>query len=234
VRGRQALLTRLGLPDSTQAQLRRFLDASLPALEAVALDAGCGRSSPLASFRPRIRELVGVDLHQPEPPLPWLDRFERADLCRDAGAFAPATFDLALSSFTVEHLADPPQAFRILHGWLRPGGWLVISTVNRDHPFVAAYLSLPARFRDRLQRLVKASGADAHPLVGRCNQPARLRRALEAAGFGRVELVTTGHLARAWSRRWPTFLLGLVGDLAAQPSPGRRSTIVARAQRMAA
>jgi SAM-dependent methyltransferase len=231
VKARHALLARLGLPDATREQVRTFLDASLPVGEAVALDAGCGRSSALKAFRPRIRELVGVDIHPPEAPLPWLDRFEQADVCRDATAFPAASFDLALSSFTVEHFADPPEAFRILHGWLRPGGWLVLSTVNRRHPFVAAYLRVPARLRDRLQRLVKASGADAHPVVGRCNEPALLREALEAAGFADVQLVTTGHLARAWSRRWPTFLLGLVGDLAAQRLPGRRSTIVARAQR---
>lgn len=231
---RQALLARLGMPDATQAQVRDFLDRSLPAADALALDAGCGRSSPLLRFRPRLRELVGVDIHRPQPDLPWLDRFEQADLCRDAGAFPPATFDLALSSFTVEHFSDPPRAFRILHDWLRPGGWLVISTVNRGHPFVAAYLSLPVWLRAPLQRLIKASQADAHPLVGRCNRPGPLRRALESAGFGEVEMVTTGHLARAWSRRWPTFVLGLLGDLAAAPLPERRSTIVARARRLAA
>jgi hypothetical protein len=83
--------------------------------------------------------------------------------------------------------------------------------------------------RGRLQRLVKASAADAHPIVAACNTAAELRAAFTAAGFTDIRITTTGHLARAWGRRWPTWLLGLIGDLAAQRIPDRRSTIVASA-----
>jgi hypothetical protein len=106
---------------------------------------------------------------------------------------------------------------------------LVLTTVNRRHPLVAAYLGLPVAARPPLQRLVKASAADAHPLVGACNSPDAVRRALEVAGFGQIRVRTVGHLARAWGRRWPTFLLGCLGDLAARSLPDRRSTIVADA-----
>ncbi|HMJ80849.1 MAG TPA: hypothetical protein VK592_07370, partial [Candidatus Dormibacteraeota bacterium] len=66
--------------------------------------------------------------------------------------------------------------------------------------------------------------------VGRCNDPARLRAALREAGFADVEIRTAGHLARAWQRRLPLYLLGLLGDLAAQPFPAHRSTLIARAR----
>jgi SAM-dependent methyltransferase len=206
-----------------------FLDAALPGSGASVLDAGCGRLSALIAFRPRIERLVGVDIHEPEPKLPWLDEFQLADLCADPDAFPAASFDLVLSSFTVEHLADARSAMVNVRRWLRPGGTVVISTVNRDHPFVNAYLSLPSALRTPLQRAVKASAADAHPLVGTCNTPRLLRSALADAGFGGIEVRTTGHLARAWGRRIPSFALGLLGDLAAQPFAARRSTIVARA-----
>ncbi len=107
----------------------------------------------------------------------------------------------------------------------------MITTVNRSHPFVNAYLSLPPWLGRPLQRFVKASAADAHPLVGVCNRPADVRKALEDAGYVGVEIVTTDHLARAWGRRLPSYLVGLIGDLAAHPMPARRSTIVARARR---
>jgi hypothetical protein len=76
---------------------------------------------------------------------------------------------------------------------------------------------------------VKSTAADAHPLVGACNDPATIASSLRAAGFRDVRLTTVGHLARAWGRRWPTFALGLVGDLLAQSMPSRRSTIVVEA-----
>jgi SAM-dependent methyltransferase len=222
---------RLGLTPTTQDVVWEWLNDSLPMQDAAALDAGCGRISQLRPFRNRIGRFVGVDIHQPAQPLEWLDEFHVADLCADQGAFDENTFDLALSSFTVEHFADPVAAFRVIHGWLRPGGWLVVTTVNRAHPFVNAYLSVPSGLRGRAQRLVKRSEADAHPLVGACNTPSEIRSGLREAGYTDVEVVMTDHLARAWGRTLPTWALGLVGDLAAHSVPSRRSTIVARGRK---
>jgi SAM-dependent methyltransferase len=194
-----------------------------------ALDAGCGRVSALRAFRPRIDRLVGADIHEPASPLPHLDEFAIVDLCGSAAPFPDDSFDLVLSSFTLEHFADPLAAMTNLRRWLRPGGTLVATTVNRRHPFVAAYLGLPDRARRAFQPLVKASATDAHPLVGACNDPATVRQTLAAAGFIDIRLTTVGHLARAWGRHRPTFAIGLAGDLLTRASPSRRSTIVALA-----
>jgi SAM-dependent methyltransferase len=211
----------------------RMLDEALPSSDGRALDAGCGRKTQLAAFRPRLIRLVGLDIHQPTRTQRWYDRFVRADVCTNPDAFPPESFDVVLSSFTVEHLADPRAAFRNIYRWLAPGGTLVLSTVNRSHPLVGAYLGLSPRVRHRLQRLVKRSEADAHPVVGAANRPDELRAALSDAGFAEVELVMTSYLAHAWNRRLVTFALGLLGDLAAHRVPSRRSTIVARARRPA-
>jgi SAM-dependent methyltransferase len=193
-----------------------------------ALDAGCGRVSALKAFRPRIGRLVGADIHPPaDGSLPHLDAFATVDLCGDGGAFPDASFDVVLSSFTVEHFADPAAAMRNMRRWLRPGGRLVITTVNRRHPFVAAYLVVPPAIRDRLQRLVKASTADAHPLVGACNTPAAIDDALAVAGFGPVRIATVGHLETAWGRRPWSRALGRLGDRLTARIPSRRSTILA-------
>ena len=240
-RRRFAVLGRLGLRPTVTEVVRDRLDSAFARAESSAtgdggatvdaLDAGCGRVSALLRYRPRIRRLVGADLHEPPPgALPHLDAFVAVDLCGDAAAFPAESFDVVLSSFTAEHFADPPAAFRNLRAWTRPGGTVVLTTVNRRHPFVAAYLGMPDLVRRPLQRLVKATAADAHPLVGVCNDPATIRRALEEAGFTDVRIATVPHLARAWGRRLPAWLLGLVGDLAAQPFPSRRSTIVADAR----
>jgi SAM-dependent methyltransferase len=231
--GRFALLSRLRISPPVGALVREALDRAIGEAElrspgAVSvLDAGCGRVSALGAFRPRIGRLVGADLHQPSTPLPHLDEFAIVDLCGRPDGFPDAAFDVVLSSFTLEHFADPPAALANIRRWLRPRGTLVVTTVNRRHPFVAAYLSLPDGPRRRLQPLVKATAADAHPLIGACNDPASVRAALVAAGFTGIRLTTVGHLARAWGRHWPTFALGLLGDLLTGPFPSRRSTIVA-------
>lgn len=244
---RFAILPRLGVSPTTSELVTAALDEAFEAAEErvgarngdgpgiSALDAGCGRVSHLKRYRSRIERFVGADIHEPAPgALPHLDEFATVDLCADGEAFPAATFDVVLSSFTVEHFAEPEAAFRNLRHWLRPGGRLILSTVNRRHPFVRAYLGLPDGIRRRIQPLVKASAADAHPLVGACNDPAALDRALTAAGFADVRIRTVGHLARAWGRHWPTYLIGLVGDVLAARIPSRRSTIVVSATAPAA
>jgi len=234
---RRDLLPRLGLEPTIGSRVHAALEVAVSEAEdrspgAVAvLDAGCGRKSRLRPFRSRIDWLVGVDLHEPDPPLPWLDDFVVLDICRPSVDIPAGVFDVALSSFTLEHFADPPAALSNIHRWLRPGGALVVTTVNRLHPFVDGYLRLPETARSRLQPVLKARAADAHPLVGRCNDPATLRRTLEGAGFDQVRIETAPNLARAWGRHRWTFALGLVGDLLTQSMPSRRSTILATARK---
>lgn len=233
---REGILARCGILPSVGTELEAVLRRAMDEAEAAApdkskgltvLDAGCGRSSALQPFKPRIGRFVGIDIHEPAPgSMPYLDEFAVVDVCGGADAFPPATFDIVLSSFTVEHLARPIDAFTNMARWLRPGGTLVITTVNRRHPFVAAYLGFPAGLRHRLQRAIKASVADAHPIVGVCNDPKALRSALEEAGFVHIAVEPIGHLARAWGRSWPTFLIGLVGDLMSRGLPSRRSTLL--------
>ena len=236
-RRRNDLVHRLGIEPTIAARLKGTLGPAVDAAAArspgnvTVLDAGCGRTSPLISFRDRIDRFVGVDIHAPATPLPYLDEFATVDLCGDGASFPEGSFELVLSNFTVEHFADPATALENLCRWLRPGGTLVITTVNRRHPFVAAYLGIPDGARRRLQPLIKKTAADAHPLVGRCNDPEAVTAALAGAGFEDIELETVGNLARAWGRRLPTFALGLAGDLIAQGSPSRRSTILAVARK---
>lgn len=234
---REALLRRLGIVPRPGDLVRLALDLAVErggaagAATIAVLDAGCGHRSALTRYRSQIHRFVGVDLHAPEPgSLPYLDEFATVDVCVEGDAFPPATFDIILSSFTVEHFGDPAGAFANFARWMRPGGTLVVKTVNRRHPFVAAYLDMPASLRRRLQPLVKASAADAHPLVGACNDPEAIRSALRQAGFEDIRIQTVGHLARAWGRRRPTFALGLVGDLLTRDLPSRRSTLVVSAR----
>jgi SAM-dependent methyltransferase len=240
-RRRFAILPRLGIRPPLSLLVRQTLDAivadgerrdpSGPGGSATlhVLDAGCGSSAFLLRYRGRIKHLVGLDIHEPTTPLPDFDAFVVADMCGQPDVFPPASFDIVMSKFTIEHLADPAAAFAAIRSWLRPGGSVLLVTVNRRHPLVRAYLDLPAGPRTRLQRMVKASHADAHPLVGACNDPRTLQVTLEAAGFEAIEMRSVGNLARAWGRWSPGYLLGLAGDIVAQPFRSRRSTLIVSA-----
>lgn len=221
--------------------LRRRIDAALTAAETavagrplVVLDAGCGERTAFRAVRARIARIIGVDVHRPTGPNLDVDEFLAADLCAGPLPIPEGTVDVAASVFTLEHFADPGAALRTIARCLAPHGRLVLVTVNRRHPFVAAYFALPGPLRRRLQRLVKARAAEAHELVGACNDPASIRAALAEAGFRVETLDTVGHLATAWGRRGVTRFLGRLGDRLAAPFRSRRSTIVILARRTAA
>ena len=120
-RRRNDLVQRLGIEPTVAARLKGTLGPAVDAAAArspgnvTVLDAGCGRTSPLISFRDRIDRFVGVDIHAPATPLPYLDEFATVDLCGDGASFAEGSFDVVLSNFTVEHFADPAAALGNLY-----------------------------------------------------------------------------------------------------------------------
>ena len=175
---------------------RRLLDAALRS-GAVALDAGCGRTTRLRNYRDRIARLVGVDADEEAGRAnPYLDEFLPADL-DDSLPFDDASFDLVYANFVVEHLASPDRAFAEWRRVLRPGGSLVLLTSNRGSPLMAAADRLPERLRLTIKR--RGAGAaerDVYPTRYLANTPKRLAQATTAAGFEAVSVEYVGTLHR--------------------------------------
>lgn len=107
----------------------RLLALTGPVKGKTALDVGCGVgrwSSRLAALGARVR---GIDLQSET----LVDNRRRFPACRflemsaDALAFAPGTFDLAVSVTVVQHMPTEVQdaALAEIRRVLRPGGWLV-------------------------------------------------------------------------------------------------------------
>jgi SAM-dependent methyltransferase len=174
---------------------RRLLDETLRA-DAVALDAGCGRTTRLRDYRDRIVRLVGVDADDEAGRAnPYLDEYVHADL-DEALPFEDGSFDLVYANFVVEHLARPRQALEEWHRVLSPDGALLLLTSNRASPLMGIGDRLPRSLR----LVIKRRGAgvderDVYPTRYLANTPARLAKATAAAGFEpvAVELVGTAH-----------------------------------------
>ena len=202
-----------------------LLDEALRA-GAVALDAGCGRTTRLRDYRDRITRLVGVDSDEAAGrENPFLDEFVPADLDHSL-PFDEDSFDLVYANFVVEHLNHPERGFAEWRRVLRPGGRLVLLTSNRASPLMAAADRLPERARLVIKR--RGAGAaerDVYPTRYLANTPQRLAAVAAAAGFEpvTVEYVATLH---RYAARVPPVKWVLIGAERVVPA-ARRSTIVA-------
>lgn len=154
-------------------------------------------------------------------------------------------YDLITLHHVLEHLADPRAAMRILHGWLRPGGHLVVEVPNVEatcqapaHTFHRAHLftwGLPTLERLGLETglapvasQVSGDGGNIDVIFvrdDRLDLPAGVIRA-HTDGYGqRVAAVLRSHtpmrhyLSVRPARRLATRLLRQIGERAAVRHP---------------
>jgi SAM-dependent methyltransferase len=102
--------------------------AAIPERASV-LDVGCGRGDflrYLRSFRPDL-DLTGIDL-APNLPAEGI-RFIQGDFLTSSPG---ATYDVVVSLAVIEHVADIKAFVERIHALTRPGGMVVIMTLNES------------------------------------------------------------------------------------------------------
>jgi len=155
------------------------------------LDAGCGRGGAVEQLWSDDCLLIGAD-----PDLPSLIEHRLPSLPRAAALlerlpFGPASFDLVISSWVLEHLPDPGRAFAEAARVLRPGGHLMVLTPNRWHPvtLLNRLLGWAGPWQARLvPHLYGRAEEDAFPVHYRAVR--RLRQRGQAAGLAPVAVQT--------------------------------------------
>jgi 2-polyprenyl-3-methyl-5-hydroxy-6-metoxy-1,4-benzoquinol methylase len=166
------------------------------------LDFGAGRGELLQRLHAlgTFEELAGVDLFDRPPALPPGVAWHRQDL-NEPASFA-REFDAVVCSETIEHLENPRHVFRMLAGFLRPGGTLVLTMPNQEsirsyaglivgghftHFLGSCYPAhITALVRMDLQRLCEETGFDppAFHYTGRGGIPKRPTVSWQAVSFG--------------------------------------------------
>jgi SAM-dependent methyltransferase len=183
--------------------------------DAAALDAGCGKKSKLGHF-PDARS-VGVDADA--------TIFANTDLRMrvigsvDALPFREAQFDLVYSKYVAEHLPDPVAVWREFHRVLRPGGRLILLTVNRLNYAMIVSAHSPMAFHRWITRLAWGEGAENYPTYYRANSRGVLHRTLVSAGFRRRRVLLFGGAFKYLQFSAPLYLGARLADKLAAISP---------------
>ncbi len=151
---------------------------------ATVLDLGCGEENLLGFLQGQAAEIIGVDSRPLEGPY---DRYVQADLNEEL-PLPEASVDLAANKFLLEHLARPQVFFDEIGRVLRPGGKLVLIAPNTNYyPYAANCFLSKIISQEKRIRLVSAFQdrcvEGIFEVHYACNTPAKLRWALENAGF---------------------------------------------------
>lgn len=197
----------------------------------VMVDAGCGIKRSLSLERDRQHCFaVGVDPDPEGAGNPDVDCFVRARV--EQLPLASGSADVLLSSYVLEHLADPARALREVGRVLKPGGRAALWTSNRlNYSMIAASLT-PTRFHNWIRRRAFPYLAKENaPTFYRANTRWALSRCIRDAGLVPEGPILYGAGAyHYWRFSKPLFVLAALASRLATATPLRclKAVLVAR------
>lgn len=150
------------LEDESEWPRMRWLQKLLNQLEpgAHVLDLGCGSGAPADVAIAKEHQVTGVDISQAQIDQARQNVPDGHFICADAGSvdFPPESFHAAVSFYTLEHLPreEHQQLLQDIFTWLRPGGYLLISTEAEEiEGIVSEWLGVPMFFSSHDPETIK-------------------------------------------------------------------------------
>lgn len=165
-----------------------FVKAAMARIEARrVLDFGAGRGGPLATEKRWLRELQDLRQLGAEVWATDIDPVVRQHPASDhqvvleadaALPFADDFFDVIVSDWTFEHIADPEAVAAELLRILRPGGWICARTPNKYGYVKIAASLVPNRLHVKVLNRVQPDRKekDVFPTVYKMNTIGQIRR----------------------------------------------------------
>lgn len=134
----------------------RYIERSVELPGRRVLDVGCGGGILSEALARRGAQVLGIDLAQPLIEVARLHALEsglaveyRVAAAEALAAECPGTFDLVTCMELLEHVPDPKRMLASLGALVRPGGTVVVSTLNRT-PRAFALAIVGAEYLARL------------------------------------------------------------------------------------
>src|ERR1700744_3915321 len=134
----------------------RYIEQAAALRDAQVADVGCGGGILSEAMALRGAKVLGIDLSQAVLDVAELHAIEskaaieyRAMAAEDLAAARPAAFDLVTCMELLEHVPDPAATLAALASMVKPGGNVIVSTLNRK-PQAFAVAILGAEYVARI------------------------------------------------------------------------------------
>lgn len=137
------------------------------------LDVGAATGAFLAEARARGFDVAGIE-PSPAAAAARARGFDVFEGPIEAATYAPSSFDVVTIQDVLEHLVDPCGALRLVGGWLRRGGALVVTvpdfggwwarTSGARWPMITPKEHLHYFTRRTLRRLLRATGFEVEAI----------------------------------------------------------------------
>ncbi len=188
------------------------------------LDIGCGHADFLAPVYARTPHTYGID--------PDAEALRKNTTIKhpvvgtaDHLPFADSMFDLIVSAWVFEHLAQPQQVCREIYRALKPEGRLIFLTPNSWNYNVWLIRLIPNRFHDFFtRRLYHRQEHDTYPVHYRINSPRQIRNILLPIGFKEERFILNGDPSYISFNR-PLFMLACVIERLLNMKPFQRARV---------
>ena len=115
-----------------------FTESCYPLQDAHVLDVGCGGGLAAEAMAKRGSRVTGIDASPDMLKTAKLHALESEVTVEYQESYAEAFVETHASQFDVvtgfemfEHVPEPMEPLKALSGLVRPGGWLILSTINR-------------------------------------------------------------------------------------------------------
>jgi ubiquinone/menaquinone biosynthesis C-methylase UbiE len=158
--------------------------------DARVLNVGAGPTpDPRRRLRGKVGLLVGVDI---DPVVLANEDLDEAYVTDGVSLpFPDASFDMAYSDWTLEHVENPIPVLREVRRVLKQGGQFLFRTTNLTHYVTWTSAHTPYWFHNLFANKVRNLTREDHEpwrTFYRMNTPATVRRNLTSAGFDEIEI----------------------------------------------